>query len=510
MTKPVMALETKGLSKAFPGVCALDNVDFETLCGEVHAVVGANGAGKSTLAKVLSGAYRPDSGEIFLFGEKVSINNPLEAKKNGIICAYQEVDTALVRYLSVAENVMINKLVAEPGAIVNWGNINKEAAEYLHKVDLDIDVRKQIGELSLSQKQKVVIAQALEQKAKFLILDEPTAPLSLREVDQLFALIHNLTKTGIGIIYISHRMAEVFSIADRITVMRDGKCVATRKTKETNANEIIFLMLEKTFDQVEKHEVRKEINKKPIVFEAKNLQRSPLVNNISFSVREGEVLGITGLVGAGKTELARVLFGADKLSGGNIFLHGKKITIGSPAAAVENGLMLVPEERRRQGVFVNFSITQNLTIPSLNSFAKMGFINKRKEKTAASKIVKNLQIVCQSVEQEVKYLSGGNQQKVAVGKWLITPGQVFLFDEPTKGVDVGAKEEIYRLVASLAKSGAAIVYFSTEIPEILRMSDRILVLYDGCVETEIDRSMATEDLILKFATGGGRNNGNKK
>lgn len=506
MTQPEKTLETRSLCKTFPGVCALDNVDFSARAGEVHAVVGANGAGKSTLAKILSGAYHPDSGEISLFGEIISINSPLDAKRKGIICTYQEVDTALVRYLSVAENVMINQLVTSPGVVVNWGEINQKAKEYLHQVDLDVDVKKQLLELTLSQKQKVVIAQALEQKAKFLILDEPTAPLSLREVEQLFKLIRALTKKGIGIIYISHRMTEVFEIADRISVMRDGRLVTTLQAKETNPEEIIFHMLEKTFDQAEQHSIRDDLAEKPIVFEVKNLKREPLVNDVSFFVREGEVLGITGLVGAGKTELARVLFGADKLRMGEINLSGKPIRVSSPAEAVEQGLMLVPEERRRQGVLVDFNITQNLTIPSLKRFSRGGILNQKMEKKASQKIVEDLKVICRGVEQEVKYLSGGNQQKIAVGKWLVTPGQVFLFDEPTKGVDIGAKEEIFRLVSSLAKAGAAVVYFSSEIPEILRMSDRILVLYDGKVAKELDRKTATDDLILKYATGGGDHN----
>lgn len=503
-------LETKGIRKTFPGVLALDDVDFDTCCGEVHAVVGANGAGKSTLVKILSGVYHPDRGDILLAGQKIVLNHPLDAKKKGIVTAYQEVDTSLVRYLSVAENVMVNQLVEDKKIFVNWKELYRGAQEYLDRVDLRIDLKKPVSELSLSQKQKVVIAQALEQKAKFLILDEPTAPLSMKEVDQLFLLIRNLTSSGIGIIYISHRMAEVFSIADRITVMRDGKCVATQNAKQTKPDEIVYQMLQKSVLQPKEHKIKTTRTERKIFFAAENLSRPPLVKNVSFKVREGEVLGITGLVGAGKTELARIIFGADRLKSGDIFIKGKKIKITSPACAVKKGLMLVPEERRQQGVLLNMNVTQNLTLSSLEIFSKTGFINQKKENVVSKKIVGDINIVCQNIDQKVKYLSGGNQQKVAVGKWLVTPGLLFIFDEPTKGVDIGAKEEIYRLISRLTESGASVIFFSSEIPEIIRMSDRILVMYDGRIITKFDRNNATEKEILKFATGGGNGYGTTK
>jgi len=504
---PTNKLEARGIVKDFPGVRALDHVDFETHSGEVHAVVGANGAGKSTLAKIIAGAYQATEGQVLMNNEPLTIRGPLDAKNLGIFCAYQEVDTALVPYLSVTENVLMNRLVQAKSPVLNWAKLHRAAGELLSRVDLSVDVRRPVSELSLHEKQKVVIAQALEAQSKFLILDEPTAPLSLREVDQLFELIGQLTKQGLGIIYISHRMAEVFSIADRITVMRDGKRVGTVKPQDSSTDEVVFMMLDKTLEEeFARHE--KGIEPGDVLFEAKELYRPPLVNHISFQARAGEVVGITGLVGAGKTELARVLFGADRLLSGEIILKGKAIRFRSPAHAVQKGMMLVPEERRQQGVLVDMNIAENLSLPSLADFCTLGFVRSRQENKTAEKLVDELGIVCRDIRQEVKLLSGGNQQKVAVGKWLITPGQVFIFDEPTKGVDVGAKAEIFRLVDELAEAGNCIIYFSSEIPEILRVSDRILVMYDGRTVAELQPETATQDIILKYATGTGEQNGN--
>lgn len=504
---PGNVLEAKGIVRDFPGVRALDHVDFETRDSEVHAVVGANGAGKSTLAKVLAGVYPPNEGELQINKQKVSFNGPADAKRHGIVCAYQEVDTALVPYLSVTENVLINRLVQANNPFTNWPRLHRAAEELLARVDLTVDVKKPVSELSLHEKQKVVIAQALEAEAKFLILDEPTAPLSLREVEQLFELIEQLTSDGLGIIYISHRMTEIFSIADRITIMRDGQKVATVKPEDSSTDEVVFMMLDKTLDQEFARDKRStEVG--DVVFEVKNLTRKPLVNSVSFQGRAGEVIGITGLVGAGKTELARVLFGADRSHAGQILLKGKPVSFRSPSFAVQRGMMLVPEERRQQGVLVDMSIAQNLTLPSLTDMTTFGLVRRRIENETANKMVAELGIVCQDIQQKVKFLSGGNQQKVAVGKWLVTPGQVFIFDEPTKGVDVGAKTEIFRLAGELAEAGACIIYFSSEIPEIIGVSDRILVMYDGYVVAELDPEEATQDNILKYATGAGEQNGN--
>jgi simple sugar transport system ATP-binding protein len=504
---PQNVLEARGIVRDFPGVRALDHVDFETRSGEVHAVVGANGAGKSTLAKVIAGVYPPNEGQLLINGEVVSFSSPADAKQHGIMCAYQEVDTALVSYLSVTENVLINRLVQGRNPLLKWRELHRAAEELLERVDLHIDVRQPVSELSLHEKQKVVIAQALESQAKFLILDEPTAPLSLREVDQLFELINHLTKGGdLGIIYISHRMQEVFNIADRITVMRDGRRVATVRPEDSSTDEVVFLMLDKSLDQ----EYTRQIDDTSIgevVFETQNLNRPPLVNDVSFQARAGEVVGFTGLVGAGKTELARVLFGADHPYTGRMILKGKPVSFGSPSHAVQAGMMLVPEERRQQGVLVEMPIAHNLSLPSLKRLSRFGIVQRRRENETATRMVNELGIVCRDIQQEVKYLSGGNQQKVAVGKWLVSTGQVFIFDEPTKGVDVGAKTEIFRLVGELAAAGACVLYFSSEIQEVLGICDRILVMYDGHIVAELDPAGATQDLILKYATGAGDHNG---
>jgi simple sugar transport system ATP-binding protein len=501
-------IEAKNIVRDFPGVRALNCVNFDAKSGEVNAIVGANGAGKSTLAKILAGVYPPNEGELAINYEKVIFTGPADAKKAGVVCAYQEVDTALVPYISVTENVFLNRLANSKQVMVNWRKLHEDAEELLARVNLEIDVRQPVSDLSLHEKQKVVIAQALEGSAKFLILDEPTAPLSLREVDQLFELITQLTQDGLGIIYISHRMAEIFSIADRVTVMRDGRNVATVKPGESSVDEVVFLMLDKTIAQ---EFARKEQSLEfgEVLLETNKLDRFPLVKDVSIQVKAGEVLGMTGLVGAGKTELARVLFGADRPHSGEILLKGKVVSFRSPSDAVQKGLMLVPEERRQQGVLVEMPIVQNLSLPNLESMTTwFGLVRRKFENKAASKIVSELGIICQSIQQKVKFLSGGNQQKVAVGKWLITPGQIFIFDEPTKGVDVGAKAEILRLVRELANANSAVIYFSSEIPEILKVSDRILVLFDGQIVAEFNPNEATQDTILKFATGTGEENDN--
>lgn len=496
-------LKAQGIRKTFPGVVALDHVDFDVRGGEVHAIVGANGAGKSTLAKILAGAYRPTAGNILLNEVEINIAGPADAQRHGIACAYQEVDTALVSYLSVTENALINRISrAKSPIFMNWPKLHREAEALLDRVDLRVNVRQPISELTLHEKQKIVIAQALEAQAKFLILDEPTAPLSLREVEQLFTLIHNLTEEGLGIIYISHRMSEVFEIAARITIMRDGQKVGTVTPQTSSSDDVIFMMLDKTLEQEYEREGGVE-EFGPVTLEVKDLYRPPLVNDISFQVRAGEVLGITGLVGAGKTELARVLFGADRPVFGEVRLLEKRVRFRSPADAVKAGVMLVPEERRQQGVLVDMSIAQNLSLPSLQLMSKVGFVQRGREQQTAETMIKELGVVCRDTRQEVRLLSGGNQQKISVGKWLIASGHLFIFDEPTKGVDVGAKTEIFRLVGQLAQAGKSIIYLSSEIPEILGICDRILVMYDGRIVAEFEPDQASQDLILKYATGGG-------
>ncbi|WP_248925752.1 sugar ABC transporter ATP-binding protein [Paenibacillus hamazuiensis] len=491
-------LQMNGISKSFPGVKALQQVDFEVRGGEVHALLGANGAGKSTLIKVLSGAYIPDEGEIRIDGKPLTIRQPLDAMRSGIQCVYQEVDTALVPQLTVAENILLDRLT-EGGAWIGPGHMRKQAEQIVRDIGLDVDVRRRVDELSISQKQLVLLARALAQKAKFIIFDEPTAPLSLEESERLFEIMRRLKKEGVGAVFISHRLSEVFEICDRITVMRDGRRISTKAAAETTPQGTIEEMLGKSFDE-EFPKAQAAIGE--TLFAAKGVTSGTKVRGVSLSVRRGEIVGVVGLVGAGKTELSRLIFGADPLDAGELAMNGRKLVLKQPSDAVREGICLVPEERRKQGVFVNDSIRRNLALPSLRSLSRLGFVLKRAEAGNAERLIGELGISPLYPEQIVRLLSGGNQQKVAIGKWLPTDAELFLFDEPTKGVDVGAKSDIFRLIGRLAQQGKGIVYFSCEISEILGIADRILVMSYGRIVKELARGEATQENILYYASAG--------
>ncbi|MFH5186044.1 sugar ABC transporter ATP-binding protein [Paenibacillus sp. TAB 01] len=492
-------LQMSGISKSFPGVKALRQVDFEVRGGEIHALLGANGAGKSTLIKVLSGAYLPDEGTITVDGASLSFSGPSDAIRCGIQCVYQEVDTALVPQLSVAENIMLDSLSRGGAGWVNWGRVNKESERILREIGLSLDVRRQASELSISQKQLVLIARALAQRAKFIIFDEPTAPLSSEEADQLFRIMDRLKADGVGCIFISHRLNEVFRISDRITVMRDGQRITTVPAAETDAQQVIEQMLGRTFEE-EFPKVQVDIGE-PLL-EATGLTHGTKVRGVDLTVRRGEIVGVVGLVGAGKTELSRVLFGADPLDGGEIRMQGRKLSLASPTDAVREGIALIPEERRKQGILVEQTVKHNLSLPLLKAFSRLGFVSGGKEAANAQSMIGQLGIQPPNMEQTVKYLSGGNQQKVAVGKWLPTEAQVYLFDEPTKGVDIGAKSDIFRLIGRLAQEGKGIVYLSCELAEIIGIADRILVMSYGRIVKELRREEATQEQILYYASAG--------
>jgi simple sugar transport system ATP-binding protein len=492
-------LQMNGISKSFPGVKALQGVDFQLHGGEIHALLGANGAGKSTLIKVLSGAYIPEEGEITIDGAPLSINGPMDAIGYGIQCVYQEVDTVLVPQLTVAENIMLDSLTKRGAGWVNWNRINKESERILRDIGLSIDVRRKASELSISQKQLVLIARALAQQAKFIIFDEPTAPLSGEEADQLFRIMERLKADGVGCIFISHRLNEVFRISDRITVMRDGQRISTQPAAETHMQQVIEEMLGRTFEE-EFPKVEVAIGE-PLL-EASGLTFGTKVRGVDLTVHRGEIVGVVGLVGAGKTELSRVLFGADPLDSGEICMQGKRLRLASPTDAVREGIALVPEERRKQGVLVEQSVMHNLSLPLLKSFSQLGFVRRGKESVNAGTMISQLGIQPPNMQQIVKYLSGGNQQKVAVGKWLPTDAQVYLFDEPTKGVDIGAKSDIFRLIGRLAQEGKGIVYLSCELSEIIGIADRILVMSYGRIVKELRRDEATQEQILYYASAG--------
>ena len=498
-------IEMKNISMEFPGVKALTNANFELRSGEVRAVVGANGAGKSTLMKVLAGANKGYTGDIYFNGEHHEIRDPIVAKNLGIEIVYQEVDVALFSYLTVAENIMFNYVVLKmQGKFrMNWNYIKKEAKKVLDRLNVKLDVNRLVSSLSLAQKQMVLIARAVQEECKFLILDEPTAPLSVSEAEELFRVVRDLSKNqGVGIVFISHRLPELFQICESFTVMLNGETVANKPLNESvTNNDIVSLMLGRSFDE---SFPKREIEVGEVVFEADNIcNKDNTVNEACMYTRSGEIVGLAGLVGAGKTELCKLLFGADKISNGHVKHHGKEIIIKSPSVAIKNKIALIPEERRKEGVLVSESVYFNLSVACLSDFTnKLGFVNKKAELKNARKYIDALGIRTPSEYQQVMKLSGGNQQKVAIGKWLAADADLYIMDEPTKGVDVGAKQEIFELIQDLAESGKSIIYVSAETSELLAITDRIYVMYSGKIAAELKTSETNEQQILHYSTGG--------
>lgn len=497
-----LTLGTRNVSIEFPGVKALTDVNFEVTTGEIRAVVGANGAGKSTLMKILAGANPGYTGEVTLNNQVIDLRTTMAAKKHGIQIVYQEVDTALIPTLSVAENVMLGNMVMDArDPMVHWNRTRRQAKEILDRLHIDVNVRKLVQNLSLAQKQMVLIAKAIASKCNFLILDEPTAPLSDTETSELFRLVAHLKETeNIAIIFISHRINEVLQICEKYTVMRNGEIVDTSPvTKSTTTREIVEKMLGRTFEEIF---TKEKVPVGETVFEVEHLSGADgKVDDVSFHVRKGEIVGIAGLVGAGKSELCKTIFGAYKKTGGEVRLNGKPLKIDIPTHAVKNRIALVPEERRKEGVLVNENVTFNLSAACLHKFCTMSFINKRKTDQNARKYVKELGVATPTIKQLVKNLSGGNQQKVAVGKWLAADCDVYIFDEPTKGVDVGAKQDIFRLINDITKQGNSVIYASCENAELLSITDRIYVLYDGRVMAELETKKTNEDEIMHYAVG---------
>ena len=496
-------LKTKNVSISFPGVKALDSVDFEVSTGEIRAVVGANGAGKSTLMKVLAGANPSYTGEVLLDDQVVELRTPIDAKKLGVQIVYQEVDTSLVPTLSVAENIMINEMVMSGGVGLNWKKTREEAKKALSRLNIkDIDVNTLVQNLSLAQKQMVLIARAIRMECNFLILDEPTAPLSASETKELFEVVRLLRDTeNLAVIFISHRLNEILEICEKYTVMRNGQLVDnTPITKETSTKEIVEKMLGRSFEESFPKETC-EIGEE--VFRVENLSGADgKVDNVSFHVRAGEIVGIAGLVGAGKSELCKTIFGAYKKTGGKVILNGKELKIKVPADAVKNGIAFVPEERRKEGVLVEENVALNLSAAALDQFCTASFVNTQKVNENAEKYVKSLGIKTPSIKQLVKNLSGGNQQKVAVGKWLTADGELYMFDEPTKGVDVGAKQDIFHLINNIAKKGKGVIYATCEDSELLSLTDRIYVMYSGKIMAELETAKTSDDEIMYYAVGG--------
>ena len=495
-------LKMKGITKTFPGVKALENVDFEVGSGEVHALIGANGAGKSTLMKVLAGAYGGYEGDIFINNRKVTINNPIDAKHNGIVIVYQEVDTALVPHLTVAENIMMDYIIQQKNVFMNWKKIRRFAKQEIEALGLDINVNRLVSGLSLSEKQMVLIGRAFFHKAKYLILDEPTAPLSVEETEKLFEIVRKIKNEGISVIFISHRLDEIFKICEKITVLKDGKNVGTFNTEDLTIDQAVEKMLgrklENTYPKV-------EAVAGDTLLEVRDLSGTGGVKNVNIKVRAGEIIGLAGLVGGGKTELCKLLFGEGKITDGKIILEGKNTTPKTPTDAVKNGLALVPEERRKEGIFVNETVETNITLPTLKSYCRGIFMNKGKIKKVSCENIKKVGIKTPGEKELVRNLSGGNQQKVAIGKWLLSVAKVFIFDEATKGVDVGSKAEIYELIGGLVKQGKGVIYASCEFSEILGLTDRVYVMYNGTIAKELITKETTEEELLYYSAGGGLN-----
>lgn len=494
-------LEMRGISIEFPGVKALDEVDFSVRRGEIHALVGANGAGKSTLMKVLAGAHTSYDGTISFEGVPLTIDSPRAAKRAGIEIVYQEVDTALISYLTVAENICLDLLTnGQLKGVIRQRRFEQIALEALGKLQSSIDVRQRVSELRLADKQLVLIARALVQDSRFLILDEPTAPLSQRETEHLFRVIKELaTREQLGVIFISHRLQELFTICESISVMRDGKLVARQalvgQTKETIVEQMLGRRLQQTDRQT------RAVGQ--ALLELDQVSVTGQLDQLSLTVHAGEVIGIAGLVGAGKTELCKTIFGAIPTAAGQIRVAGEPANIRSPHEAVSRGIGLVPEERRKEGILVADPIYQNMTAASLKQFVnRFGWVQTGQERTAANDIIKRLAIKSTDETQRVAGLSGGNQQKVAIGKWLLADASVLLLDEPTKGVDVGAKREIFHVIHQLAEQQKGILYASSEFDELLTVTDRIYVMYDGKIVFETKTSETTEEQLLLYATGG--------
>ncbi|MDO5152813.1 MAG: sugar ABC transporter ATP-binding protein [Eubacteriales bacterium] len=497
-------IETRNVSIEFPGVKALSDVNFSIETGDVRAVVGANGAGKSTLMKVLAGANPGYTGEVLLDGKTVELRNPGVAKKLGIEIVYQEVDMALFPSQTVAENIMMNELITgmERKLAVNWKHIRQEAQQTLDRLHIEINVNKMVSELSLAQKQLVLIARAVQGACNFLILDEPTAPLSTAETEKLFKLVNHLTETeNIAVVFISHRLQEVLQICKTITVMRNGEIVADYPiTKETTIKSIVDQMLGRSFEE-NFPKVQNEIG--DTAFEVKNLcDEEGMLKNVSIYVRRGEIVGVSGLVGAGKSELCKTIFGARAKKSGQILHLGKELKIHSPTDAVKYKLGLVPEERRKEGVLVDEPVYFNLAAAALPKYSNGILISRKKQFANAQNYIRSLGIKTPSASQLVALLSGGNQQKVAVGKWLAADCEVYIFDEPTKGVDVGAKHDIFTLIQDIASAGKCVLYVTSETSEILAITDRTYVMYDGRVTAELVTADTTEDEIMFYSTGG--------
>lgn len=494
MGKPL--LQMKGISKSFPGVNALTNVQLDLHYGEVLALVGENGAGKSTLMKILTGIYEKDEGEIIFEGKPITPKNTKEAQELGISIIHQELN--LMQDLTVAQNIFIGReLTTGFNFFLKEKELNERASKLFESLNINLNPETKISKLTVAKQQMVEIAKALSFNAKILIMDEPTAALTESEIETLFNIIRRLKENGVGIIYISHRMEELKVISERITVLRDGQYIDTLQTDKTDINEVVSLMVgRELFIESKKRQIQEDsVNK----LEVKNLTNH-YVKDINFELKKGEILGLAGLVGAGRTEVARAIFGADPIQRGEIYIDGKKVTIKQPSDAVKAGIGYLSEDRKRFGLMVNMNVSENIFISSINKYLKGPFVKESIIKKISEEYKEKLDIRTPSIFQKVNHLSGGNQQKIVIAKWLLRDSDILIFDEPTRGIDVGAKGEIYELLDQLAAEGKSIIMISSELPEILRMSHRIIVMCEGRITGELTSEEATQEKIMNYAT----------
>ncbi|ACJ35023.1 ABC-type ribose transport system, ATPase component [Anoxybacillus flavithermus WK1] len=491
-------IQMKGIKKAFHHHLVLDGVDFEVCAGEVHALMGENGAGKSTLMKILTGMYEKDAGTITVDGKEVHYRHPKEAERDGIVVIHQELN--IIPTLTVAENMFLGReqTIGKTGWI-RQKDMAEEAKRYLQKLGMDIDPNEVAGRLSVGKQQVIEIARALSTNAKCLIMDEPTAALTDREIQTLFTVIRTLKQQGVAIVYISHRMEEIFTICDRISVLRDGQFIGTKQIRETTFDEIVHMMVGR---QIGERFPKRSVQIGEERLRVEGLTQNGVFYNVSFAVHAGEILGVAGLMGAGRTEIMEAIFGIRKTDAGTVYLNQQPVKITSPRQAVEYGIAFITEDRKGKGLILQMSVRENLTLPKSNQLAIAGVIDGKKEDELVRSLVERLQIKAASAEIEVKSLSGGNQQKVVFGKWLAMNPNILILDEPTRGVDVGAKKEIYEMMNELAAQGVAIIMVSSELPEILGMSDRIMVVHEGRVTAILNNDNVDQETIMRAATGG--------
>ncbi len=491
----------ENISKSFPGVQALKEVNFEATRGEIHALVGENGAGKSTLMKILTGALIEDEGQITWRGKPVKINSPSDSQELGISMIHQEL--SLIPYLTVGKNIYLGREPSRPiPGFIDWKKLYSESQRQLDQLNLDVDARADVHDLSIAQQQMVEVAKALSLNADLIAMDEPTSSLTDKETEILFDVMRHLKEQGVAIIFITHRLEEVFEVSDRITVLRDGRHIATASTAELDQNKVVELMVGRELGEMYPYSPTEQ---RETVIEARNLSDGWELHDASFELHGGEILGVAGLIGAGRTALAETLFGLRPVSRGEILLSGEVVKFHSAKQAIKNGLGFVPEDRKLQGLFLNMAVRENVTMSATSLVSNLGFVNSAKADKLADQYVEKLDIRTPSLRQRVRNLSGGNQQKVVIARWLTLQPRVLILDEPTRGVDVGAKAEIHGLMRQLALDGVAVLVISSELPEVLGVSDRIVVMHEGRITGRFDRDEATQDKIMLAATGGENN-----